>query len=267
MCEQAQIEASTVELESARKKYDRMQELSDQGLAPEEQLEDAETAVTIAKQNHKARLAAVTMARAELSAIEAALERAKDELGFATIVSPMDGIVLSRNVDVGSAVASVVSTMGTLLMTLGDMRELHMVGDVDESDIGLVAEGMPARITVESFPDTKFDGKVKRIAPLGISKDRIMNFEVEISLEDTNIPLRTNMTADAEIMVEKHENAILVPQTAIRYARDRSFVEVPAPDEETGKRAVDVVLGISGTDFSEVISGLKERDEVIVSVK
>ena len=267
MHEQAQIEASPVELKSAQKKYGRMQELFDQGLAPKEHLEDAETALTIAKQNHKARQAAVSMARAELSAIEAALERSKNELGYATIVSPMDGIVLSRNVDVGSAVASVVSTMGTLLMTLGDMRELHMVGDVDESDIGLVSEGMLARITVESYPDTKFHGAVKRISPLGVSKDRIMNFEVEVSLEDTDIPLRTNMTADAEIMVEKRENVVLVPQTAIRYARDKSFVEVPSPEEETGKRAVDVVLGISGTDFSEVISGLKDGDEVIVSVK
>jgi HlyD family secretion protein len=267
MHEQAQIEASPVELESAQKKYNRMQELFDQGLAPEEQLEDAETALTMAKQNHRARQAAVMMAKAELSAVEAALERSKDELGYATIVSPMDGVVLSRNVDVGSAVASVVSTMGTLLMTLGDMRELHMVGDVDESDIGLVSEGMHARITVESYPDTKFRGTVKQISPLGVSKDRIMNFEVEVSIEDTDVPLKTNMTADAEIMVEKRENVMLVPQTAIRYARDKSFVEVPAPEEETGKRAVNVVLGISGADFSEVISGLKEGDEVIVSAK
>ncbi len=265
MYEQARIEASPIELESAQKKYDRMLKLFDQGLAPEELLEDAETALTIAEQNHKAREAAVTMAGAELSAIEAALERAKNELGYATIASPMDGIVLSRSVDVGSAVASVVSTMGTLLMTLGDMRELHMVGDVDESDIGLVFEGMPVRISVESYPDTKFHGVVKQISPMGVSKDKIMNFEVEVSIEDTNVPLRTNMTADAEIMVEKHENVVLVPQTAIRYQRDKSFVETPAPEEETGKRAVDIVLGISGTDFSEVISGLKEGDVVIVS--
>ena len=267
MYEQTLIEASQVELESARKKYDRMRKLFDQGLAPEEQLEDAETALTIAEQNHKARAAAVTMARAELSGIEAALERAKDELGYATIVSPMDGIVLSRNVDVGSAVASVVSTMGTLLMTLGDMRELHMVGDVDESDIGLVSEGMPVRISVESYPDTKFHGVLKRISPVGASIGGIINFEVEVSIEDTDVPLRCNMTADAEIMVEKHEDVLLAPQTAIRYKRDKSFVEAPAPEEETGKRAVDVVLGISGTNFSEVISGLKEGDEVIVSGK
>ncbi len=265
--EQAQIEASTVQLESARKKYGRMQRLFDQGLATQQQMEDAETALTMAEQSHKARLAAVTMAEAELSAIKAALERAKDELSYATIVSPMDGIVLSRNVDVGSAVASVVSTMGTLLMTLGDMRELHMVGDVDETDIGLVSDGMPARISVESYPDRKFNGVVKRISPLGVSKDRIMNFEVEVSIEETEVPLRTNMTADAEIIVEKHENVLLAPQNAIRYDGERTFVEVPAPEEETGKREVEIDLGIGGADFSEVLSGLKEGDEVIVSSK
>jgi HlyD family secretion protein len=263
--EQARIEASTVELESAQMKCDRMQKLFAKGLAPEERLEDAETALAIAKQNNRAREAAVTMAKAELSAVTAALERAEDELSYATIVSPMDGIVLSRDVDKGSAVASVVSTMGTLLMILGDVREMHMVGDVDESDIGLVREGMPARISVESYPERKFHGIVEKISPIGVEKDRIMNFKVEVTIEEKDVPLRTNMTADAEIIIEKRENVLLVPQNAIRYKANKSFVEVPAPKEESGKRAVDVVLGISSTDFSEVISGLKEGDEVIVS--
>ena len=265
--EQTQIEASAVELDSARRKFARMQELFAQGLAPEEQMENAETSLAIAEQNHKARQAAVSMARAELSAVEAALERAKEELEFATIVSPIDGMVLRRNVDVGSAVASVVSTMGTLLMTLGDMRELHMVGDVDETDVGLVSMGMPARISVESYPDTKFHGNVKRISPMGVEKDRIMNFEVEVSIDATDIPLRTNMTADAEIIIETRENVLLVPQMAVRYMHDKSFVEAPAPDEETGKRRVDVTLGISDAEFSEALSGLQEGDEVIVSGK
>ncbi|GAB4340052.1 MAG: efflux RND transporter periplasmic adaptor subunit [Candidatus Abyssubacteria bacterium] len=263
--EQARIEASTVELEAAQRKYDRMQTLFAQGLASEEQIEDAETALETARQNHAARQAAVTMAKAELSAASAAVEMAENELDYATIYSPVDGIVLRRDVDVGSAVASVASTMGTLLMTLGDTREMHMVGDVDESDIGLVREGMPARISVESYADRKFNGVVKRISPLGAEKDRIMNFEVEITIEDADVPLRTNMTADAEIIVEEHKNALLVPQNAIRYERSKSFVEIPDLQQHAGKRRVDVTLGISGANFSEVLSGLQEGDEVIVS--
>jgi multidrug efflux pump subunit AcrA (membrane-fusion protein) len=177
----------------------------------------------------------------------------------------MDGIVLSRDVDVGSAVASVVSTMGTLLMTLGDMREVHMVGDVDESDIGLVRVGMPTRISVESYPGTKFNGTVRTISPRGIEKDKIMNFEVEITIDETEIPLRTNMTADAEIIVEIRRDALLVPQNAIRYRHNQSFVEIPDPEQPTGRRDTVVSLGINGTDHSEVLSGLKEGDEVIVA--
>ncbi len=263
--EQAQIEASTVEVESAQRKYDRIHELFNQKLAPKEHLEDAQTALTIATQNLRAKQAAVSMANAELAAVTAMLQRAENELSYATIVSPMDGIVLSRDVDVGSAVASVVSTLGTLLMTLGDMREVHMVGDVDESDIGLVQMGMPARISVESYSGKKFLGKVRTISPRGIEKEKIMNFEVEITIDETDVPLRTNMTADAEIIVEKHTDVVLAPQNAIRYQRNRSYVEVPDPKEETGRRAVDISLGISGTDFSEVLSGLKEGDEVIVA--
>ncbi len=264
-CEQAQIEASTVDLASAQRKYDRMKKLFADGLTSEEQIEDAQTALEIAKQAYAARKAAVAMANAELSAATAAVELAENELQYATIVSPVDGIVLHRDVDVGSAVASVASTLGTLLMTLGDMREIHMVGDVDESDIGLVREGMPVRISVESYPDRKFLGHVKKISPLGIEKDRIMNFEVEVTIEDTDIPLRTNMTADAEIIVSKHENVLLVPQNALRFERSQSYVEVPDPSQPTGKRRVDVTLGISGTDFSEVLGGLHEGGEVVVT--
>jgi HlyD family secretion protein len=263
--EQAQIEASTSEMDSAQKRYDRLNRLFEQGLVPEQQLEDAETALTIAKQTYKARQAAVAMAKAELSAVTAALERAENELSYATIVSPVNGIALSRNVDVGAAVASVVSTMGTLLMTLGDVREMHLVGDVDESDVGLVREAMPARITVESYPGRKFQGRVKAISPLGVEKDKIMNFEVEVTIEENDVPLRSNMTADAEIIIEEHKNALLLPQNAIRYKRDQSFVEVPDSEADTRRRTVDIALGITGTNFSEVLSGLKEGDEVIVS--
>jgi len=263
--EQAQIEASTVDLDSAQRKYDRTKKLFAQGLTSEEQIEDAQTALDMAKQAYAARKAAVIMANAELSAATAALELAENELQYATIVSPVDGIVLHRDVDVGSAVASVTSTMGTLLMTLGDMRELHMVGDVDESDIGLVREGMPVRISVESYPDRKFNGRVKRISPLGVAKDRIMNFEVEVSIEDADVPLRTNMTADAEIIVNKHQYVILVPQNALRFERSQSFVETPDSSQPSGKRRIDVTLGIGGTDFSEVLTGLDEGTEVVIT--
>ena len=262
---QSQIEASNVEVESAQRKYDRAQELFAQKLAPKEQLEDAQTALTIAKQNFRARQAATSMAQAELAAVTAMLERAENELGYATIVSPMDGIVLSRDVDVGSAVASVVSTLGTQLLTLGDMREVHMVGDVDESDIGMVRVGMPARISVESYPGRKFHGTVKIIAPRGTEKEKIMNFEVEITIDEADVPLRTNMTADAEIIVDEHHNVLLVPQSAVRYKRNEAFVELPTPGEDDAKKAVNIDIGISGTDFSEVLSGLKEGDEVIIT--
>ena len=98
---------------------------------------------------------------------------------------------------------------------------------------------LPARITVESYQDRKFHGNVKKISPLGVEKDKIMNFEVEITIDETGVPLRTNMTADAEIIVAKHENVLLVPQNAIRYKRKQSFVEVPDPEQPTGKRSVD----------------------------
>ena len=92
-----------------------------------------------------------------------------------------------------------------------------------------------------------------------------MNFGIEVSIEQADVPLRTNMTADAEIIVEKHTDVLLIPQSAIRYNRNQSVVEVPSDEEENGKTSVTVTLGISDADYSEVLSRLKEGDEVIVS--
>lgn len=264
---QASVEeqAAVLEMDSAHKKFERAEKLFAQGLSTQQSMEDAETALLLAQHNYRGRQAAVSIATAEVAAMAASLERTENELSYAAIFSPLDGIVLSRYVDMGSTVASVVSTLGTLLMTLGDIREMHMVGDVDESDIGLVQEGMPTRISVESYRDRKFNGTVKRISPLGVEKDKIMNFEVEVAIESNEAALRTNMTADAEIIVAKKEHALLVPQNAIKYERNQSYVEVPDSKEESGKRRVNVAFGISGIHYAELLEGLKEGDEIIVS--
>src|SRR6266568_3770997 len=124
--------------------------------------------------------AAIRKAEAQVEQFRAQLSQSEEDLRNATIVSPIDGVVLSRDREVGDAVSSIL-TMGsgaTLVMTLGDLREVYVKGKVDESDIGKVYLGQPARITVESYKDRNFVGKVTKISPMGVEKDNVTTFEV-----------------------------------------------------------------------------------------
>jgi len=197
----------------------------------------------------------------------AALDRAELDLRNSTIVSPMDGVVLSRDVEVGDAVSSilVLGSQATLIMTLGDISDVYVRGKVDEADIGKVYIGQPARIVVESFKDKEFRGEVTRISPLGVEEDNVTTFEVRVSIANPTGELKANMTANAEIILEEKHDVLLVREAAVLYDQNRNaFVEVPDPAAETGRRKVPVKLGISNGILTEVVSGLKEGDQVIL---
>ena len=161
--------------------------------------------------------------RAEVARAQAALERAETDLRNSTIMSPMDGIVLSRDVEVGDAVSSilVMGSQATLVMTLGDVGSVYVRGKVDEADIGKVYLDQPARITVESFKDKKFAGKVTKISPLGVEKDNVTTFEVRVSIDNPGGELKANMSANAEIIREEKKGVLLVPEAAVIYDKDR----------------------------------------------
>jgi HlyD family secretion protein len=199
----------------------------------------------------------------------ALLERAQTDLRNSTIVSPMDGIVLSRDVEVGDAVSSilVLGSEATLVMTLGDTSSVYVRGKVDEADIGKVWMGQPARITVEAFKERKFEGKVTKISPLGAEKDNVTTFEVKVSIENPSGELKANMSANAELIREEKHAVLLVPEAAVIYDKDRkTFLEVPDPAGEGGRRRVAATLGISNGVKAEVVSapGIEEGDQVVL---
>ena len=109
---------------------------------------------------------------------QAQYERAEENLRYASIRSPISGVVLSREVEVGDAVSSILQlgSNATLIMTLGDVQELYIKGKVDETDIGLVKMDQPVRITVDAYKNRAFQGKVFRIAPMGVEKDNVTRF-------------------------------------------------------------------------------------------
>ena len=232
-------------------------------------VEEAEKAYELAVNKQHAARANVSVNKAEVARARAALERAETDLRNATIVSSMDGLVLSRDVEVGDAVSSilVMGSEATLLMTLGDVGSVFVRGKVDEADVGKIAVGQPARITVESFKDRKFAGQVTRIAPLGQEKDNVTTFEVRVSIDNPGGELKANMTANAEIIREEKKGVLLIPETAVVYDKDRkTFVEVPDPAAERGRRRLPVQLGISNGVKAEVLTAeaLKPGDKVVL---
>jgi HlyD family secretion protein len=272
--ERNQVEAQAPDLPFLKSSMERAQGLYKDGLISVAAVEDAEKAYQMAvnKQLAAQRNVAVTkaeeaQANAQVAQAQAALERAEEDLRNSTIVSPMDGLVLSRDVEVGDAVSSilVLGSQATLIMTLGDVSEVYVLGKVDEADIGKVYFDQPARIRVESFPAKAFEGRVTKISPMGVEKDNVTTFEVRVSIENPTGELKANMSANAEIILEEKHGVLLIPEAAVIYDKERNTsVELADPEGDNGRRKVDIKVGISNGIKAEVAQGLQEGQKVIL---
>jgi HlyD family secretion protein len=211
--------------------------------------------------------AKMAQAQGQLGQDRANLKQLEEQLSYTDIESPIDGIVLSRDVEMGDAVSSilVLGSAATLVMTLGDTSSVYVKGKVDESDIGKVYLGQPARIKVESFKDKTFNGVVTKISPMGVEKDNVTTFEVRVSINNPGGELKAEMTANAEIILEEHKNVLQIPEGAIVYDKDKkASVEIPDSSAKEGKKKIAVNIGISNGAKTELLSGLKEGDQVVL---
>ena len=261
------IEAEGPDLPFLKLALERSRKLYADGLIAPSLLEDADKAFQLGLNKQTAARSQAAVSKAEVEKARAALERYASDLRYATIVSPMAGLVLSRDVEVGDAVSSilVLGSQATLVMMLGDVSEVYVLGKVDEADIGRVYLGQRARIVVESFKDKAFEGKVTKISPLGKEKDNVTTFEVRVSIQNPGGALKTNMTANAEVILEEKKGVLTVPESAVVYDKDRKpSLEVPDPKAPNGKRKVSVKLGISNGVKTEVAEGLREGDKGVL---
>ncbi|HET9482295.1 MAG TPA: efflux RND transporter periplasmic adaptor subunit [Candidatus Polarisedimenticolia bacterium] len=264
--EKAEIEAEPTEFEFARKDLERTKELFAQELVSNADMDFSEKEFRMASNRYQSARSRLAVAKAQLIRAQAELDRADEELRNSRILSPIDGIVLSRDVEIGNAVASVISAAsgGTLIMTIADDARMHVTGEVPESDVGRIAVGMPARIGVESFRDEKFSGQVSRISPLGKEEDNVTSFEVEVVIDNDTHRLRTGMSANAEIILEEHPKTLVIPEACIIYGEaGDTAVEIPDPGSETGRKRVPIKVGISNGVRTEVLEGLKEGDLIV----
>jgi HlyD family secretion protein len=272
--EHAKVDAEGPDVPMLKRAYERAQKMAKDGVVSESALDDAQKNYEMAnnkqhlgKANVISAISKLKQAEAQVAQAKAQLDEKEKEYQNSTIVSPIDGMVLSRDVEVGSAVSSilVLGSSATLVMTLGDIRSVYVKGKVDESDIGKVYIGQPARIKVESYKDRTFSGKVTKISPMGVEKDNVTTFEVRVSIDNSKGELKSQMTANAEILMEEHKGILMVPEGALIYDKDRkASVEIPEPTAKDGKKKLDVTVGISNGSKTELLSGLKEGQQVIL---
>ena len=272
--ERAKVDAEGPDVPLLKHAYERAVGMAKEGVVSESALEDAQKNYEMAlnKQNvAKAQLivlkAKIAQSQAQVAQDRANLKQLEEQLSYTDIESPIDGVVLSRDVEMGDAVSSilVLGSSATLVMTLGDTSQVYVKGKVDESDIGKVYLSQPARIKVESFKDKTFNGVVTRISPMGVEKDNVTTFEVRVSINNPGGELKAEMTANAEIILEEHKNVLQIPEGSIIYDKDKkASVEVPDHKGKDGKRKLAVNIGISNGAKTELLSGLKEGDQVVL---
>src|SRR6202044_976017 len=231
------VDALAPDLPMYQQTYQRNLEMEKQGIVSQQTLDNAERDYLANKNKQQSSAAQIQVDEAKLRQAEAqvqqnqaSLDQLNEQLSYTTLTSPMDGVVLSRDVEVGDAVSSilVLGSTATLVMTIGDINQVYVDGKVDEADIGNVYMAQPARIRVESFPNEVFNGKVTKIAPLGVEKDNVTTFEVRVSIDNPTGELKALMTANAEILVTEHHSALSVPEQSMSWDNEKhAFVFVP----------------------------------------
>ncbi|MGA8109603.1 MAG: efflux RND transporter periplasmic adaptor subunit [Acidobacteriaceae bacterium] len=271
---QDKVSAEAPDLPMYQETYQRNAQMLKDGIVSQQALDNAERDYLAQKNKRDAAIAQIGVDQAKLRQAEAQVQQAQasldqlnEQLSYTTLVAPIDGMVLSRDVEVGDAVSSilVLGSTATLVMTIGDIHQVYVEGKVDEADIGSVYLGQPARIHVEAFPNKTFYGKVTRIAPLGVEKDNVTTFEVRVSIDNPNNELKALMTANAEVIVTEHHNALSVPEQAMSWDNEKNaFVFVPDGKSKDGQKKIPVTAGISNGNRTEILAGLKEGDPVVL---
>jgi HlyD family secretion protein len=218
----AQAQASAAQTRLA---LERAQSLKNTGVVTQETLDSAKAA------NDRS-VAALLAAEANREIAEANLAISQTELGKAAILAPIDGVVLARNVEIGQTVAA--SLQAPVLFTIAeDLAKMQLEVDIDEADVGRVAEGDRANFTVSAFDTRSFPATVAQIRYASAKVEGVVTYKAILSVDNTNLLLRPGMTATAEIIVDSVENALLVPNAALRYTPPTA-VAPPTGQQPTG---------------------------------
>ncbi len=282
---QASVETAQVTLKENEQALARAAELTKKGMATQQALD------TATAERDRAR-ASLDSAVANLAIANADLKLQQADLAKSTIYAPIDGIVLTRSVDPGQTVASSLQAP-VLFVIAADLKNMELRAAIDEADIGAVKAGQHARFTVDAFPDRPFDAEIRDISYASVTTDGVVTYNARLDVDNGELLLRPGMTATVSVVTKKAKDALTVPSAAFRYrtalTRERGFSLLSMftgrggrpRDQQDAKPAegtrtlyvlkdgrphrVDVKIGATDGDRTEVLSGLQEGDQVITA--
>ncbi len=289
----ANVAKARTELAQRKRELDRLKSLVDRQFVSQN---DVDVAVTA----HQGAQAQLEVAEAQVKQAEATLNAAELDLKYTVIRSPVNGIVIARNVEVGQTVAASFATPNLFLIAL-DLTQMQVDTNVSESDIGGIAEGKEASFTVDAYPGERFQGQVRQVRNAPISVQNVVTYNVVIGVDNRDLRLKPGMTANVSIIVARKDQAVKVPNAALRFTPPKSARSDGTdgrPDAAGGDKAgaagarpvrasqpagtkvvwklgasgdpeaVPVQTGISDGNFTELTGGeLKDGDEVVIGVE
>jgi RND family efflux transporter MFP subunit len=219
---------------------------------------------TVSTQEYERAEARFKTASAAVARDAAAVDSLAVQLKYTRVLAPMRGKILDVLVEDGDAVSAVTAvTGGTLLLVVADPIPLHLKGLVDENEVAHVAVGQTARLRTEAYPKRVFTGEVRHIAPLGERQQNVTYFEVEVLVTDPDATLlRPRMSADADIVTETVDDALVVPETALVFAGNDVFVDRVVRNSAPTLDRRKVEVGIVAGERVQIMSGLDAGDEV-----
>ena len=276
------LTAAQIRYEQARKNYEQDHNLFLQGLLATKQNRDSESEFRAARQEFE-------RAQEKYNIVEKSgipINQSPEKFQGSNVTAPMDGTVLTKNVEIGESITSGVSSFnaGTVLFSIADVTKMIVKAGVNEVDIGKIHVGMPVKVTLDAYPKISFAGRIDRIAPAVRIEDKVRLFDVEVRLDAQGRELRTGMTANIEMIGEKKEKALTVPVESVFQRDEGEIVYVkkkldakaiaeankkPADegkiDKDAWKKFFDkrvVITGLSDNAHVEILKGLKAGEEI-----
>jgi HlyD family secretion protein len=264
---QANVDKAQVSLVDTKRTFDRNKELFSKNLIARSDLDTAET-------NYQTAVAQLGVVKAQVEQAKASLDGDMTNLAYTKIVSPVNGIVISRNVDVGQTVAASFQTP-TLFTIAEDLTKMQIDTNVAESDIGVIKLGQEVDFTVDAYPDTTFKGKTWQIRQAPITVQNVVTYDVVIQVNNRDLKLMPGMTANVTIIITTKRDVLRIMNTALRFRfSDKPTGAAVAADKkgpsvwilENGKpKRVNIAPGVSDGAYTEVMSGdLKEGENTII---
>ena len=258
---EAQLNIQENDIIYYKKTLDRILKLKNAKYSTEKELESAQ-------RNYDNAVAQLKLQKAQVKQAKASLDSAQTELRYTKITSPVDGIVISKSVEVGQTVAASFSTP-ELFSVAEDLTKMEIEASVVEADVAKVAVGQDVFFNVDSYPDKTFKGIVKQVRNQAVTTSNVVTYSVIIEIDNSNLLLKPGMTANVEIITAHKDNALIVPNAALRFYLDENqrYKEkgVWTLNNDTPERIV-ITEGISDDNNTEIISDkLKVGDKIIVS--